>query len=44
MPKVSKATASSHVQIPGVMQAFSHEIGGWTVAFTTYSIDMDAAP
>ena len=44
MPKVSKATASSHVQIPGVMEAFGHETEGWTVGFDTYSMDVDGAP
>lgn len=44
MPKVAKATASSHVQIPGAMESFSHESEGWTVSFDTYSIDVDGAP
>jgi hypothetical protein len=43
MPKVSKATASSHVQIPGAMESFSHETEGWTVSFDTYSIDVEGA-
>ncbi len=43
MPKVSKATASSHVQIPGALESLSHETEGWTVSFDTYSIDVDGA-
>ncbi len=44
MPKVSKATASSHVQIPGVMDSFTHESGGWAVSLDTVSTDVDGAP
>ncbi len=43
MPKVSKATASSHMQIPGVMESFGHETEGWTVGFGTFSMDVDGA-
>ncbi len=43
MPKVSKATASSHMQIPGVMESFGHEAGGWTFGFDTFSMDVDGA-
>ncbi len=43
MPKVSKATASSHQPIPGVLDAYSHELDGWTVSMETHSIDLDAA-
>jgi hypothetical protein len=43
MPKVSKATASSHQQVPGVYEAFWSEIDGWTVSFDSYSIDADGA-
>jgi hypothetical protein len=32
MPKVSKATASSHQPIPGMLDAYSHELDGWTVS------------
>jgi hypothetical protein len=35
MPKVSKATASSHQPIPGVQDAYSHEIDGWTISMET---------
>ncbi len=43
MPKVSKATASSHQQIPGAVESFIHETEGWTVTFETHSIDADGA-
>ena len=43
MPKVSKTTASSHQPIPGVLDAYSHELDGWTVSMETHSIDLDAA-
>jgi hypothetical protein len=43
MPKVSKTTASSHQPIPGVLDAYSQELDGWTVSMETHSIDLDAA-
>jgi hypothetical protein len=43
MPKVSKATVSSHQPIPGVLDAYSQEIDGWTVSMESHSIDLDAA-
>jgi hypothetical protein len=43
MPKVSKATASSHQPIPGVLDVYSHEIDGWTISMETHLIDLDAA-
>ena len=43
MPKVSKASASSHQPIPGVLDAYSHEIDGWTISMETHSVDLDAA-
>jgi len=43
MPKVSKATASSHQPIPGMLDAYSHELDGWTVSMETHPIDLDAA-
>jgi hypothetical protein len=43
MPKVSKATALSHQEIPGVLESFNHEIDGWTVTIETDLIDLDAA-
>src|SRR2546429_5545144 len=42
MPKVSKATASSHQPIPGVLDAYSHEIDGWTISMETHLNDLDA--
>jgi hypothetical protein len=44
MPKVSKATASSHVAFPGYMEAYEREVGGWTVSIESSFIDMDEAP
>jgi len=43
MPKVSKVTASSHQPIPGMLDAYSHELDGWTVSIETHPIDLDAA-
>jgi hypothetical protein len=43
MPKVSKATASSHQPIPGVLDAYSHEIDCWTISMETHLTDLDAA-
>ena len=43
MPKVSKASASSHQPIPGVLDVYSHEIDGWTISIETHSVDLDAA-
>ena len=43
MPKVSRATASSHQPIPGVLVAYSHEIDGWTISMETHLTDLDAA-
>jgi hypothetical protein len=43
MPKVSKATASSHQPIPGVLDAYSHEIDGWIISMETHLTDLDAA-
>ena len=43
MPKVSKATASSHQLIPGVLDGYSHEIDGWIISMETHLTDLDAA-
>ena len=43
MPKVSRATAPSHQPIPGVLDAYSHEIDGWTISMETHLTDLDAA-
>ena len=43
MPKVSKATASAHQPVPGVLDAYSHEIDGWTISMETHLNDLDAA-
>jgi len=44
MPKLAKATASSHQSIPGFVDAYEQEIGGWTVSIESHFIDMDLAP
>lgn len=44
MPKVSKATASSHLTIPGFVDAYEQEIGGWTVSVESSFTDLDLAP
>jgi hypothetical protein len=43
MPKVSKATASAHQPVPGVLDAYSHEIDGWTISMETHLTDLNAA-
>src|ERR687885_144886 len=43
MPKVSKQTASTTEQAPGYEGRFE-DLGGYTVAFETYSEDADLAP
>ena len=44
MPKVSKATASSHQVFPGFVDMYEQEIGDWTVSIESDLIDMDLAP
>ena len=44
MPKVSKATASSHLAVPGYSDIFEQEIGDWTITIESEFIDMDMAP
>ena len=44
MPKVSKATASSHLGVPGFTDAYEQEIGDWTVSIESNFTDMDQAP
>lgn len=43
MPKVSRATASSHQVLPGYVDAYEHELAGWTVSIENNFIDMDQA-
>lgn len=44
MPKVSKATASSHQVFPGYVDAYEQEVGDWTVSIESDLCDMDYAP
>ena len=44
MPKASKQTASEHEAVEGYQGHFEHFEGGWTVAFETYTSDVDLAP
>ncbi len=44
MPKVSKATATSHLVFPGYLDEYDQEIGDWTVSIETNLTDMDWAP
>ena len=44
MPKISKATASSHRGFPGYVDAYEQEIGDWNVTIDSYLTDMDHAP
>ena len=43
MPKISKQTASTTETAPGYEGSFE-DLGGYTVAFETYSEDADLAP
>ena len=43
MPKASKQTAST-INDAGVLESRSQELGGYTVEFTTFREDADAAP
>jgi hypothetical protein len=44
MPKVSKATASSHQVFPGYVDAYEEEVGDWTVSIESNFTDLDQAP
>lgn len=44
MPKVSRATASSHQEFPGYVDTHEEEIGDWTVSIESNFTDMDLAP
>lgn len=44
MPKVSKATAPSHMEVPGFTDAYDAEVGGWSVTIERNFADMDLAP
>ena len=44
MAKVSKATASDRVAVPGYMDACAQEVGDWTVSIQSDFSDMDLAP
>ncbi len=44
MPKVSKATASSHIAFPGYTDEYEQEIGDWSVSIGSYFTDLDQAP
>ena len=44
MPKVSRATASTHLAIPGYVDNCEEEIGRWTVSIESNLTDMDLAP
>jgi hypothetical protein len=44
VPKASKQTASEHETVEGYEGHFEHFEGGWTVAFETYTSDVDLAP
>lgn len=44
MPKVSKATASSHLVFPVYSEIHEQEVGDWTVTIESEFIDMDMAP
>jgi len=44
MPKTSKTTASETVEVEGYEGHIDHLDGGYTVAFETYSQDVDLSP
>ena len=44
MPKVSKATATTHQVFPGYSEVHEQEVGGWTVTVESEFTDMDMAP
>jgi len=44
MSKVSRATASTHLAIPGYVDNCEQELGRWTVSIETNLTDMDLAP
>ena len=44
MPKVSKASAPSHMVFPGFVDEYEQEIGDWTVTLESTLADMDLAP
>jgi hypothetical protein len=44
MPKMSKATASSHQVFPGFTEVYEEEVGDWTVSIESEFTDLDMAP
>ncbi|HEX8973844.1 hypothetical protein [Oryzihumus sp.] len=44
MPKVSKATASSHLLFPGYLDEYEQETADWTVSIESCLTDLDMAP
>ena len=44
MPKVSKASAASHLELPGYVDEYEQEIGDWTVTLESTLGDVDLAP
>ncbi len=44
MPKVAKATASSHLAVAGFTDEYQQEIGDWSVTIESDFTDMDLAP
>lgn len=44
MPKVSKATASSHLVFPGYLDEYEQEIGDWTASIESSLTDLDYTP
>jgi hypothetical protein len=44
MPKMSKASASSHDVFPGYAETYEQAIDGWTVSIETNFVDLDQTP
>lgn len=43
MPKVSRATATTHFEVPDGIESFSGQTGGWDISFDRYLTDLDGA-
>jgi hypothetical protein len=41
MPKVSRANAPMHFELPDGIESFSGEAGGWDISFDRYLTDID---
>lgn len=44
MPKLSKSTAASHMDIPGYVDVYGRELGDWDVSIQSTFTDLDQTP